>query len=94
MELKHLQNRPRCEEEVLAFNLLLCFGLKILSHLFTKKADKIHFKIRHMIIHQNIHLFTASTAGEDMVMGLHYKHSMHFPFKIVVKIAFWNFFYI
>lgn len=47
-----------------------------------------------MIIHQNIHLLTASTAGEEMATGLQHKLSMPFNFKMVVKIAFWSFFYV
>lgn len=47
-----------------------------------------------MIIHQYIHLFTASTAGEEMATGLQHKLSIHFNFTTVVKVAFWNFFYI
>lgn len=55
---------------------------------FYQKTDKIHFKVRHMIIHQNIHLFTASTAGKEMITGLQCNLSVHFDFKTVVKLHF------
>lgn len=63
MEFKHLPKQTyvwRRGFSLLVFNLLLCFGLKVLLHLFTKKLTKIHLKVRYMIIHQYIHPFISS----------------------------------